>query len=135
MNYYPQTYYPTMQPMQMTQPNNQQNVGINWVKGEQGAVSFIVAPNSTALLMDSECKRFYLKSADASGMPLPLRKFEFNEIIQEGSQLMPQPVAPAEIDLSQYVKRSEVEDLVKQQINALSKEAKSNGKSSVRADG
>jgi hypothetical protein len=30
--------------------------------------------------MDSEGSRFYLKSSDASGMPLPLRVFEYAEI-------------------------------------------------------
>lgn len=47
----------------------QQGAGINWVQGESGAKSYIVAPGSTALLMDSEAQVFYIKTADASGMP------------------------------------------------------------------
>lgn len=58
----------------------QQNSGLIWVQGETGAKSFIVAPGQSALLMDSESSRFYLKSADASGMPLPLRIFEYSEV-------------------------------------------------------
>lgn len=63
------------QPMQVQQPNN----GLIWVQGESGAKSYLVAPNVTVMLMDSEGERFYLKSADASGMPLPLRIFDYKE--------------------------------------------------------
>lgn len=63
------------QPMQVQQPNN----GLIWVQGESGAKSYLVAPNATVMLMDSEGERFYLKSADASGMPLPLRVFDYKE--------------------------------------------------------
>ena len=46
----------------------QQN-GIIWVSGEAGAKAYLVAPNSTVQLWDSESKTIFLKSADASGMP------------------------------------------------------------------
>ena len=52
-----------------TQPQAQQQNGIIWVQGEQAAKSYLVAPNSTVQLLDSEEKVIYLKSADASGMP------------------------------------------------------------------
>ncbi len=54
--------------------------GIIWVQGENGAKSYIVPANSTALLMDSESQRFYIKSVDGSGMPQPLRIYEYSEI-------------------------------------------------------
>ena len=53
--------------------------GLVWVQGEAGAKSFLVAPNTTVMLMDSESNVFYLKSADVSGMPLPLRVFDYSE--------------------------------------------------------
>lgn len=56
-------YYPNMY-----QPQNQNN-GIIWVQGEAGAKSYLVAPNTTVQLWDSEAQVIYLKSADASGMP------------------------------------------------------------------
>ena len=59
--------YPTYQPPY--QQPQQQNNGILWVQGEQAAKSYLVAPNSTVQLWDSEEKTIYLKSADASGMP------------------------------------------------------------------
>ena len=70
--YYPQ-YFPTQSnvyPMQAnvapTQPTQQ---GLIWVQGEAGAKSYLVAPNTTVALFDSENQTIYLKSADASGMP------------------------------------------------------------------
>ena len=89
--FYRPTYYDQMQtpsfnqqPMvqqvqQMPTPAPQTNNGLVWVQGEVAAKSYPVAPNCTVMLMDSEGERFYLKSADSSGMPLPLRVFEYTE--------------------------------------------------------
>lgn len=64
--YYPQQYQPQMpqQPAQQQQQNN-----IIWVSGEAGAKAFLIAPNTTVQLWDSDDQVIYLKSADASGMP------------------------------------------------------------------
>ena len=70
-NYFPAGY----QPQYMYQPQPQQTqtqqtqTGIIWVQGEAGAKSYLVAPNTTVQLWDSESQSIYLKSADASGMP------------------------------------------------------------------
>ena len=68
---YPQQYQqPIPTPQQQMQYNNQQNQsGPIWVSGEAGAKAFLVAPNTTVQLWDSENPVIYLKSADASGMP------------------------------------------------------------------
>jgi len=73
-NYYPQNYpqsYPQFYPQytQSIQSQSQQNNGMIWVQGMAGAKSYLVAPNSTVQLWDSERKSIYIKSADASGMP------------------------------------------------------------------
>ena len=72
--YYP--YYaqnssltPNFASFTQNQPSNMQNNGIIWVQGEAGAKSYLVAPNTTVQLWDSEAQTIYLKSADASGMP------------------------------------------------------------------
>ena len=73
-NYFPmgyQQYYPQQTNM-MQQQNSQapqQNNSIIWVQGEAGAKSYLVAPNSTVTLWDTESETIYIKSADASGMP------------------------------------------------------------------
>lgn len=76
-NVYPA--YGQMQSMMQTPQPAQQNDGIIWVQGESGAKSFLVAPNKSVMLMDSESQKFYIKTSDASGMPLPLRIFEYTE--------------------------------------------------------
>lgn len=77
-NYFPAGY----QPMQMYQPQQMpQQVGtqmsqpqqastdIKWVQGEAGAKSYMVAPNTSVTLWDSESHTIYIKSANASGLP------------------------------------------------------------------
>lgn len=64
--------------------------GLNWVQGEAGAKSWIVPPGGTALLMDSENQRFYLKSADMTGVPA-MRTFEYTEVGIQKPQEQPQP--------------------------------------------
>ena len=63
---YPQMYYPQQYQQQQ---QSSQNTGITWVQGKEGAKSYLVAPNTTVQLWDSEEQCIYLKSADASGMP------------------------------------------------------------------
>ena len=79
-------YYTMPQPMpdnlaqlrqQQYQPQNN-NGGIVWVQGEEGAKAYMVGANNSVLLMDSDGSSFYLKSADASGMP-SLRIFDYVE--------------------------------------------------------
>lgn len=81
---YQNQYYTQMAqaypPAQQT-PVQQNSNSLIWVQGEQAAKSYMVAPNTTVLLMDSDASRFYLKSSDASGMPM-LRVFEYSEIAQ-----------------------------------------------------
>ena len=98
---------------QMSLPQPQVNQGLLWVSGEVGAKSYLVAPNSTVLLMDSDTQRFYLKSADNAGMP-SLRIFEYKEVTN-----IPQNAPQAlNSDLKQlddkYVTREEYEGLKSQ---------------------
>lgn len=95
------------QPMQVQQPNN----GLIWVQGESGAKSYLVAPNATVMLMDSEGERFYLKSADASGMPLPLRIFDYKERTTAAQQAFGVSVTAESVNLDNFVTRKEFEEL------------------------
>ena len=61
-NAFPINYYPQI-------PQAPQNNALIWVQGEAGAKSYMVAPNNTVPLWDSEAQVIYLKSTDASGMP------------------------------------------------------------------
>ena len=117
-NGFPMTYqqmYPQYNfvPQQMQQPQVVQqpqivpqqpanDSGILWVQGEAGAKSWAVAPGKSVMLMDSESNTFYIKSSDNSGMPMPLRIFDYKE--RTTQQTQPQ-VAPQhnEIDTTQFV--------------------------------
>ena len=97
---------PVQMPAQPVQQPQQNNNGILWVSGEVGAKSYLVAPGTSVLVMDSESEKFYIKSTDVSGMPQPLRTFEYHEV---GTQMPPkQPVQNMD---SKYVTRQEYNDL------------------------
>lgn len=108
-SYFPVNYpyfnaQPVMQQPQIPpQPNRQQGNSIIWVQGLAGAKSYLVAPGTTVMLMDSENSMFYIKSADQSGMPT-LRAFDYKERATE--QAAP---TPAGVDMSNYVTREEME--------------------------
>lgn len=88
-NYFPTGYQPYQQAQLQQyaqalaqQPVQQSNSGIIWVQGEAGAKAYPVAPANSVLLMDSESECFFIKTTDASGMPLPLRTFSYKEVVQ-----------------------------------------------------
>jgi hypothetical protein len=128
-NYFPQ-YYPNQVPMMQTpqqmpvgQPTMPQNAqaasgnGITWVQGEAAAKSFPVGAGQSALLMDSEESVFYIKSTDQSGMPQPLRIFDYTERTAQHSEagITKKP----DVD---YVSRSEFEEFredVKRSIKGI----------------
>lgn len=99
-------------PMQQPTPQPQSN-GIVWVQGESAAKSFPVAPNTTVMLLDSEASVFYLKTSDASGMPLPLRVFNYKERTQNGSNLPTNaPQGGLAVDLSNYVTYDQLNEIL-----------------------
>ena len=101
---YPKYNYLPQQ--QVVQQQSQQNDnGILWVQGEAGAKSWAVAPGKSVMLMDSESNTFYIKSSDNSGMPMPLRIFDYKERTIQQSQ--PQVLVHTEIDTSKFVTREE----------------------------
>ena len=104
MNYqqmYPQYNYVPQQPVVQQQQQAVQDNGILWVQGEAGAKSWAVAPGKSVMLMDSESNTFYIKSSDQSGMPMPLRIFDYKE--RNIQQTQPQVAQHKEIDTSQFV--------------------------------
>lgn len=81
---FPISYQPSMYYQQPTQPTGG---GIIWVQGEAGAKSYLVAPNTTVQLWDSEAQTIYIKSADASGMPsMKIVDYTIRDIPQQPAQ-------------------------------------------------
>lgn len=116
------------QPQTMSQSAPQG--GMLWVQGESAAKSYPVAPNTTVILFDSENNAFYIKTSDASGMPMPLRVFDYKERTQNGSNL---PTVAAQsglaVDLSNYVTYDQLNEILQNfGQNAIpKKEKKSKG--------
>lgn len=108
-------------PQQVQQP---QQGGINWVQGEAGAKSFNVSAGQSVMLMDSENNVFYIKSTDASGMPLPLRIFDYTERVQNVNPISNPVVEDVQ---NKYVTKEEFETALNainatiQQMNASKK--------------
>lgn len=126
-NFFP--YYPNYpQPqMQTPQPQNAggNNSSIIWVQGEAGAKSYLVAPNNTVQLWDSESQTIYLKSADASGMP-SMRILDYT--IRSGAPDGSQKVFSAAPD--NYLTLDDLKPL-QRQIDAIKSELGMNGKAGL----
>ena len=103
---YPQ--YNNYPQYQAAQPQLQTNKGLIWVQGIEAMKSYPVSPGQSVLLMDSESNSFGIKTVDTSGMPLPLRIFDYKE--RTGQQ--PQPVNSPQIDISEFVTREEFESRI-----------------------
>ena len=88
--------------------------GINWVQGIEGAKAFQLPPNANAQLLDSENDGiFYIKISDNVGM-CTLRTFRYEEITEQAK--------PTLTDLSEYVKKSELEELIKSMLGGTKNE-------------
>lgn len=95
-------------PTPPTQTPQSASNGMIWVQGEAGAKSYLVGAGNSVLLMDSEQSRFYIKSSDSSGMPMPLRIFEYTEINSPNSE------AKAPKTPNDYITREEFEKRIKE---------------------
>lgn len=131
-SYYPQQYTQPQQVQNVPQIQTQQpqtgsavNSGIIWVQGEAGAKSYLVAPNTTVQLWDSERQTIYLKSADASGMPsIKTLDYTIREISNNNVSLAPN------FDSKAFATKEEV-NLLAEQINALKSNLEGISKRSV----
>ena len=79
--YFPATYTP-YQPTIQTQQPAQTPGNILWVRSEQEAAMYPVAPNNAVPLWDSTAPVLYLKQADAAGRPT-MKIYDLVERAQE----------------------------------------------------
>lgn len=125
-NYFPTGYQPYYQnnayQMQQNVPQQQMQSGIIWVQGEAGAKSYLVAPNNTVQLWDSENNVIYLKSADSSGMP-SIKVLDYT-IRENGSQM-------AQNGLRSNVEYATKEELEKLKADIMSLIKKDDKKGSI----
>ena len=64
---YPPYYQPYPQPYTPSYPSQGNGPTFAFVNGLEGAKSYQIAPNQTAVLMDNENSAFYIKTANAIG--------------------------------------------------------------------
>lgn len=113
---------------QYAQQNNNQlppssqatSMRADWAQGEAGARAYPCAPGMLTLLMDNETPTLYVKQTDPSGRPYPLEVYDLVKRDSYQTQL-PMYSQGNPIDMSDYVKReeleSEVSELVKRALN------------------
>lgn len=110
--YFPQGYQPAYYP-QVQQPQmqaQQASTDIKWVQGEAGAKSYMVAPNTSVTLWDSESHTIYIKSANASGLPsMTIIDYTIRNEASPGKAVLAE---------SDFAKQSDV-DYLKSEIEAL----------------
>ena len=95
--------YPQMNYNQPSYQSQNQN-GIKWVQGIEGAKAYQMIPNANCMLLDSENEGiFYIKVSDNVGM-CTLRTFKYEEITNNPT---------SNIDMSNYVKKDELASMVK----------------------
>lgn len=93
-----------------------------WVYSDAGAEAYPVAPGRTVLLMHYNEPILYLKSTDQNGRPLPMETYD---LVRRGSSQAPngyysqgnQPAQIPQINMSEYVKNSELESKVNEIMN------------------
>lgn len=122
-NYNYNTYL--TQPSTVSPPQATNVAGINWVQGEAGARSVPVSAGQKVLLMDSENNVFYVKASDMSGMPLPLRIFEYKEITNGTEQVS----APAQSTAGGYSRTGSKREMIEELKDMM----KDTGDESIRA--
>jgi len=117
---YPQ-YFPQYQVQQPVMPQQAQqtaptptpqNNGIVWVQGEAAARSYLLAPNTTLPLWDSESKTIFLKSTDAAGMPsMKILDYTIRDSMPTSTPVSAPVSKPVTVD---YATKAEVEALYSQ---------------------
>lgn len=86
---------------------------IIWVQGKENARSMQLQPNSTVILLDTQSNKFYIKTTDEIGLG-KIRIFNYTEE-QDSEQNTNTP--NKEIDLSNYVTRQQLEEILSQKEN------------------
>lgn len=120
-NYYPQFYgnqqVPQNAPQVAQAPQQTSSGNLIWVQGEAAAKAYPVVAGQSVFLMDSEESVFYIKATDQSGMPQPLRIFDYKERTTAQNSPVSAPKASNE-----YVSRKEFEafrDDVRKEISGI----------------
>lgn len=90
-----------------------------WISSEKEAVDYIVAKNSAVALWDKNNSVLYLKETDASGQP----HMDVFDLSKRGEEKR-EAAQAQQIDLSQFVTREQLEEILSERLKKPSKPAK-----------
>lgn len=109
------------QPMQtnMGPAGAPQNGGIIWVSGKAEADGYPVAPNSAVALWDANNPVIYLRKADSTGKPATV----VYDLVERTDNPAPRQAAP-QVDLSQFITRDQLENILAERLKRPVKAAK-----------
>ena len=108
---------PQMMQPPMAQPSAQSN-GIIWVSSKQEADGYLIAPGSAVALWDSSAPVIYLRQADNTGKP----STKVYDLVERADSQLP-PQSP-KIDLSNFITRDELEEILAERLKKPVKAAK-----------
>lgn len=71
-------------------PNNICNqMEVRWTQGENAVKASPVQAGTNVIFFDSEDSYFYIKSVGFNGVPNPIRKFKYEEVIETPNDILP----------------------------------------------
>lgn len=103
-SYFPQAFQPQNYFQQQSQP---QYSGKLYVQGEAAAKSYLVAPNASVVLWDSEKPIIYEKTADSSGVP----SIKMFRLVEEGAEIAQNGTSGAK---AEYLTREDLNSVLEQ---------------------
>lgn len=108
--FYPATYQNQYMPQYQTMQQN--GFTAVWIQGgEQSMKSYpLSGSNQRIILFSTEENIFGIKSTDASGMPLPLRVFDYVE--RKDTTTATESASAATLDVSRFVTHEELESRI-----------------------
>lgn len=123
----PAQMYPQTQAQPVQQPQQNSGMGIKWVDGEVGAKAYQMPngwpPNQPIALWDTNDTVIYLKSTNPMGMPNPLQKahyrLEGTGVGEKSQGYSGEVKAAPEADMSAYVKKSDLEKMKQDLMDAI----------------
>lgn len=103
---YQQQYQQPIQPIQPIQQQQPQNQILAWVQSEEDAVNFPLNIGQSIFLMNQKEPYLYMKSVDQLGKSTFIKKRLVDESDNQDNR----------IDLKDYIRREELEDLITDRI-------------------
>lgn len=109
--FYPATYQNPYMPQYQTMQQN--GFTAVWIQGgEQSMKSYpLSGSNQRIILFSTEENIFGIKSTDASGMPLPLRVFDYVE--RKDATTATESASAATLDVSRFVTHDELDGAIR----------------------